>query len=241
LTPNRRDGTLAAHARRRCATTSTRAVLAAGIGIVAIVVAVVVLRWSPAVPADAASSPLTRTALSGPIAPDADEGTDISLIPRSPAGHECLPRIERSHGYIDACWDAYRHPADSDPEKDYYLLEVFATFGPGSGGSPRWAVLRADLDGAPADNVLTTWPDGEFDGTCQSVPVTLELVNPGTEATLCGHIAPAETSAWGRSVSWTCTGCLLHDGRDRALNLYIAVGVPAGTVPSWDIFADVGG
>lgn len=222
--------------------TSARAFRAAGIGLIAVLLVVMVaLRWSPTVPADAAAAPLATTVLTGAIAPDAGEGSDLSLIPRSPAGHECLPRIERSDGYIDACWDAYRHPADSDPAKDYYLLQVFATFGPGSGGSPRWAVLRADLEGVPAGNVLTSWPFGEFDAACQSVPVTLEFADPGTEATLCGHIAALETSEWGRAVRWTCEGCLIPDDLDRSLSLYVAVGVTAGTVPSWDIFADVGG
>jgi hypothetical protein len=212
------------------------ACVAAGI----VLAAVVVLRWSPSVPPNAAASPIARTVLTGPIAPDASEDADISLIPRSPSGGECLPRIARSAGYLDACWAAYRHPADSDPDKDYYVLRVQATFGPGPDGSPRWAILKADLAGAPADGVLIAWPEGEFEATCEPMPVTLELADPGTEATLCGHITAGETGTWVRTVTWTCEGCVLADDRDRALDLYVAVGVPAGTVPTWEIFADVG-
>lgn len=219
----------------------TTAIFATVIALVGVAVVVVVLRWSPPVPADAAAAPVARTAMSGPIARDASEESDVSLIPRSPSGQECLARIERTNGYLDACWAAYRYPADSDPDKDYYLLNVYATFGPGAGGSPRWAILAADLAGVPADSVLTSWPDGDFDGTCRSTPVSLDLVDPGTEVTMCGHIDAVPTGTWGRSVTWTCEGCLVPDDRDRTLSLYVAVGVAAGTIPTWDIFADVGG
>jgi hypothetical protein len=58
---------------------------------------------------------------------------------------------------------------------------------------------------------------------------------------LCNHIAATDTAAWGRAVTWTCRGCLLPDDRDRELSLYVAVGVPQGTVPAWAISADLGG
>ena len=203
--------------------------------------ALVALRWSPAVPANAAEHPVGQTVLTGPIASDIAEGTDIAEVPRSPAGGACVPRVERAAGYMDVCWSAHRHPADSDPDKDYYVLEVVGTFGAGRDGPPRWAVLKADLVGSPADNVLSAWPDGEIDGECEQMPVSLPLVDPGTEAVLCGHIDSGDFGTWGRHVTWTCRGCLLPDDRDRALSLYVEVGVPANSVPVWELFADVGG
>ena len=223
--------------RRPIATTGVLALAVVAVAIVA----VAALRWAPDVPMDAAASPLAETVMIGPVAPDVTEGTDIAEVPRSPSGDECLRRIERSTGYMDVCWSAHRHAADSDPDKDYYLLVVSSTFGPGADGSPRWAVLKADLDGSPADNVLSAWPDGAFDGSCEPMTVSLPFVDPGTEEVLCGHVESSDVDGWARAVTWTCQGCLLPDDRDRALSLYVAVGVPAGTVPVWTIFAEVGG
>lgn len=207
----------------------------------AVLLAIVAVQWSPRVPVDAAAVPIARTELTGPVAPDAaPDGANTDRIPRSPSGQKCVPRLERRAGYMDVCWAAYRYPADSDPDKDYYLLRVWGTFGRGADGSPRWAVLKADLEGEPADSVLSAWPDGEFDATCEPTSVVIELVDPMVEETLCGHIRTAETETWTHSVTWTCEGCLLPDDLDRPLSLYVAVAVPPGTVPSWTISADVG-
>ena len=222
--------------QRRAATIG--AVVLAGLG--GTLLALAALRWSPEVPANAAVNPVDETVLRGAIAPDIAEGTDIADVPRSPAGGACIPRIERVAGFMDVCWSAHRYPADSDPDKDYYLLEVVGTIGAGGGTSPRWAVLKADLVGSPADNVLTSWPEGEIDGDCEPVPVSLSLVDPGTEAVLCGHLVASDAGGWAREVAWTCQGCLIPDDRDRALSLYVEVGVTAGSVPVWQIYADVG-
>lgn len=215
--------------------------LGALVVVAAAMLALAALRWSPDVPNGVASSPIAETVMTGEIAADVTEGTDINDVPRSPSGHDCLPRIDRSSGSMDVCWSAHRYAADSDPDKDYYLLVVSSTFGPGADGSPRWAAVRADLDGSPAGNVFSAWPEGEFDGPCEPTPVTLSLVDPGTEEVLCGHIESAEVGTWAHAVTWTCEGCLLPDDRERALSLYVAVGVPAGAVPVWQISADVGG
>jgi hypothetical protein len=191
-----------------------------------LLVAAVVVRWSPTVPANAAMSPVARTA------------------PATPHAHDCLARIERASGYMDVCWDAARLTNDADPEKDYYLLTAWATFGPAAGGSPRWAVLKADLVGSPAGNVMTEWPAREYDGPCEPQPADLgmaAMVPPGSMEVLCGRTVPIRDDRWVRGVTWTCEGCLLPDDRDRALNLAVMVGVPEGTVPEWDIYADVGG
>jgi hypothetical protein len=183
-----------------------------------------VLRWVPDAPAAAASDSVVRTSMQG-----------------STNSGECLPRIERPSGYLDACWQAYRERTDGDPQKDYYRLHVYATFGPGPSGSPRWARLAADLVGTPADNVLMTWPSGEWDGPCDQQPVTIGLGGPPIVETICGHTAAAEPEPWTHVVTWTCRGCLIPDDHDRALNLHVIVGVPEGEVPEWDIAVDVGG
>lgn len=217
--------------------------IALGIMAVACVAAgaFVIVRWSPHVPADAASRAVARTVMVGDIAPDEVAGSDPYDIPRSPYGQECLPRISNGAGYMDVCWEAYRDPFDADPEKDYYLLRVYSSFGRGAGDGLRWAILKADLVGEPQDGVLTSWPDGVFDASCEPMRVGLSLNLPDIEETLCGHINARDVAAWGHIVTWTCEGCLLPSDRDRSLSLYEEVGVAEGTVPSWEVFADLGG
>lgn len=206
--------------------------------VVAITGAVVLLAGTrPTIPADAAQAPVARTVLHGEIAPDLTEGVDPATIPASPIGSECLKRIQRGEGWADLCWSAWRDPHDSDPAKDYYLLKVHGSF-----EGLRWLVVQSDLVGTPADNVFSAWPEGTFDGDCRQVDVHL-IVLPAAlpPEDLCGRTdgesSPAQAA---HRVVWTCEGCLLPDGSTKAITLYNVVGVHAGTVPSWDIFADAG-
>ena len=178
--------------------------------------------------------------MSGEIAPDPSEGTDPSQLASSPSGGECLPRIQRPDGWFDVCWEAHRSLYDADPQKDYYLLRVYGTLGPGANGSPRWAVLKGDLVGSPSDGVIEAWPSGEFDGSCEPQLVPTSLAGPAIEESLCGHIYGFDTGTWAHAVNWSCVGCLLPDDRDRSLSLYVSVGVQEGTVPEWDVYADFG-
>ena len=191
----------------------------------------------PAIPAAAAQVPVARTVVSGEIAPDLAEGVDPDTIPVSPFGAACLERIERGDGWADLCWSAWRDPHDSDPAKDYYLFKVHGSF-----EGLRWLVVRSDLVGAPADNVFSAWPEGTFNGACRQVAVHL-IVTPAALPSddLCGRTegvsSPAQSA---HRVVWTCEACLLPDASTKAIALYNVVGVQAGTVPSWDIFADAG-
>ena len=216
--------------------------IALGVMVGAGLLAFAFLRWTPLVPADAASAPIARTVMTGEIAPDVTDETDVTDIPISPFGQECLPRIERPTGYMDLCWEAHRAPYDADAAKDYYLLHVSGTFGAGSDGSPRWALMKGDLVGAPSDGVMEGWPSGEFDGSCRPEPVSIAAAGPGVQETLCGHIVGTDVGVgtWARAATWTCVGCLLPDDSDRSLSLYVMVGVAAGTVPEGDVYADFG-
>lgn len=182
------------------------------------------LRWVPEVPTDWAD-PVVRTVMEGSI----------------PAGNQCLARIERPSGYLDACWHAWREMAEEDPDKDYYRLHVFGTFGPGAAGSPRWARFSADLVGTPAGSVLRTWPWGAYDGACVQQPVSVGIIGPETVETICGHTEAMEPEEWTNVVTWTCRGCLLPDDDDRSLTLHVLVAVPDGEVPEWDVAVGVGG
>ncbi len=108
------------------------------------------------------------------------------------------------------------------------------------GGDPR------PPDRQPSNQTIESWPDGEFDGRCEEVKVSL---GPGPDSgavpveTLCARTAGSTTAGrdeWSQRVTWTCVGCLIADHKDRAIALHEWLAVPAGTVPSWEIFADLG-
>lgn len=182
--------------------------------------------FRPTVPSDAATTAVARAV-----------GTDGS----APAS-TCLPRIEDAAGVMDVCWEAHRDTNETDPQKDYYQLRVWSTFGGDSGSGARWAMLKADLEGTPADRVFTAWPEGDFEGPCRQTEVHLLLLGDPTVADVCGHTTGRDVDSWGHSATWTCESwCLIPSHDDRALSLYVLVGVADGTIPTWDIFAELGG
>ena len=199
-------------------------------------------RWTPAVPADAASVVLARTTLVGEVTPDPAEGTDPASVPREPFGSECLDPIVRPAGPLSLCWNAYRVGAEADPTKDYYRLGVSGTFGGETGTGVRWAVVRVRVVGEPAGRVFEGWPRGVVEGSCRQVEVAFGLATEPVFHTVCGGTTgTTDDVAWSHTVSWVCTGCLVADHADREIALEVFVGMPEGVVPTFEIFADLGG
>lgn len=204
---------------------------------------VAAVRWiqPPTVPAGAASAALVRTELTGRVSLDSELG-DPATGPASPTGGECLPRLERPAGWLDLCWQAYRYSGDADPAKDYYVLRVHGSFqGTGIAGV-RWLVVRSRLVGTPIDGVFMGWPEGGYYDGCKSVPVDLVAAAPAATETLCDRTTGETREApYGTDVTWTCAGCLLGTTDAKAIALWNVVAVKTGTVPAWDIYADLGG
>jgi len=212
------------------------------IGIAVVVVAVAASRWAPTIPADAASTVVATTGLTGPISPDVTDDT-MGQDP-TPNAQECLPSIDRPAGPMSLCYEAVRL-ADADALADYYRLRVHGTFGGDTGSGVRWAVVRARLLGSPSNDVFTAEPDGDYEGVCpreDPLPGSGEPVDE-TENTLCRATrtqAGDGPEPWSHQVAWTCTGCLIPDHWDRDIWLTEMVAVPAGTLPTWEILADLG-
>lgn len=203
-------------------------------------------RLNVEVPADAAATIAARTVMTGPITPDVTDDQDTDLIAPSPSGQACLDRIDRPAGPLDLCWEASRDPADGDPTKDYYRLHVYGSFGGVSGSGVRWVVVKARLIGAPMDGAFATWPEGTFEGPCGSLTVGMAagVSRSMTTEEICGRTTSVETpgaGGWSLRTTWTCEGCLFASHDTRPIALYEFVGVPEGTVPSWEISADLGG
>jgi hypothetical protein len=59
--------------------------------------------------------------------------------------------------------------------------------------------------------------------------------------TICGHVeGVADDGTWTETVTWKCIGCVLPESRNRAPSLFTAVALPQGTLPRWEVYADVG-
>jgi hypothetical protein len=212
-----------------------------------VVVAVVLLagsavlsRWAPVPPSDAGSTIAMRTTLAGDAAPDPSDGVDPNTVPPIPTGAGCTT-VSRPAGSMYLCWTATRDMADADPVADYYRLRVLGTVNAESGSGVRWVAISARLDGQPSNNVFKGWPDSTVTGPCQDYPVDL-LVAKGDTETLCGEtVGTTDVGRWKHTVTWACTGCLLPDRDAVGIVLHEEVAMPEGTLPTWEIGADMGG
>jgi hypothetical protein len=195
----------------------------------------------PSVPANAAMLPIARTTMTGAIAPDMASEDGAEVPPASPNGQACLDRIERSSGWADVCWQAYREPADSDPQKDYYWLRIYGSYQPSGAAGIRWLVVKSRLVDPPLFDTYDGWPAGTYDGPCAPQPISLILTLSSAEtATICGHITAGPDQPRGWSSTWTCNPCRLFDTDTRAIALYGLAAVKPGVVPAWDVYLDFG-
>ena len=196
--------------------------------------------WTPTIPSDAATTVLATTVLNGDIPADVIGDFDGQALPRSPAGVGCPDQIVRPIGTFYLCWEAYRDPNDGDLQQDYYHLRVHGSFGADPGSGLRWAVLRARLVGQPSNQVFMTWPDHTYDGPCRKVDAL--IMSPGHQTeTVCGRTTGSlDAATWTQTATWVCVGCLIPDHDYRAIAIDEFIAVPEGTVPTWQIFADIG-
>ncbi len=205
---------------------------------IVVVVAAALIATSPA-PAPAMDDPIARAVPVGPLAsdlPDGDvEGEDPPEGPRSPNGQACLERIVRGTGYADLCWSVARDPNDADPAKDYYLLRVYGTH-----EGLRFLAVRSDLVGTPGDGVISLWPTGTIEGSCETREVHLTGYSGALPAMhVCGHtIGELDAGTWAHTVTWTCQGCARGSDVARGFDMVSWVAVPARAIPVWDVFAD---
>jgi hypothetical protein len=205
------------------------------LGVVAVLIAALVLRRQVTIPSDASSPPVARAALVAVVKPD----TDTQSVPANgvPAGQACLTRISGGNGWLDLCWSGSWYGRKADGSTDYYLLRLY-----GSHQGFRWLSLRSLMIGTLGDGFLDSWPDGMYEGACRQEPVGMlvPLIALAPDD-ICGR-TEGHANASNRSavLSWTCDGCLVPDGSTRGVSMYAVVGGPAGDVPSWDRFANGG-
>ena len=190
-------------------------------------------------PVEGLRNPIAHAVPVGPIASDAAAsraaGEDPADGPRSPSGQACLDRITRGSGWADLCWSVERDPHDADPTTDYYLLHIY-----GSQEGLRFFVFKSDLLGNPGESLASLWPTGTIEGPCALREVHLSgYLGTLPPANVCGQtVGELDNNTWSHTVTWTCVGCELGETSTRGFDSFMWVGVPAHTIPSWDLFAD---
>jgi hypothetical protein len=212
----------------------------AGWAMVALIGLAAACSSTPSVPDEGTWPLVARTVLLGPMTPDATEGVDPDTLALSPAGDDCV-QIDRPAGSWLLCWQAHRDPHDADPAQDYYRFHIGSSFGHEAGTGARWAGIRVRLVDEPSNGVFTNWPEGVFEGPCKPVDVSVGGVGPVEQETVCGRTTgSAGRAAWSYRVTWACVSCPLPNDADWSLPLHEWVAVPQGTVPTWEIYADLG-
>lgn len=214
-------------------------------GALLVVIAAVVLRLQVTVPGNAATVPVARAILTGPVWPDVTQqplptdGSDPEPegLANAPYGGECLDRLSSGSGWLDLCWQASRLGGETDPTKDMYLLRLY-----GSHEGLRWLVVRSQLVATPGDTIYDVWPAGTYQGACRSEPVSMLVPMAAlAEDDVCGRTeADLDVGHWSHRLVWTCEGCLIASSDTRGLSMYTVIGTPEGAVPAWDLFATLG-
>jgi hypothetical protein len=206
----------------------------AGLVVVVLGALAVVLFSRPEIPAAAPRVVVDRTALASPDPNESLDPSATSWIVQT----DCADRVDRARGYVDLCWVVTRQQ-DVIADRDHYSIAISGTFG---GESVRWLVVEARPDALAPNGETEGLPEGTATG-CRPVPLG-EPLPPGTVAgeELCGRIAggPGATAGSWR-VTWMCEPCLPFDDEDRAFSLRSEIFVPEGTLPNWEILADLGG
>jgi hypothetical protein len=191
------------------------------------------------VPSDAAASPAATMRLT------AEQAAAVAAtLPTTIAASACLPRIQRSVGWLDLCWQIGRVP-DGDPLKDYYWGRLTGTMqGKDTFSGLHWAVLRAGPVASSTMEIDDAWPGQSYDGGCGQVPVTGPITMTGVSMAVdaCDRTTVDDSGfATGTvSLTWVCTHCLLPVPGSRGIGLAFWVDVPQGVVPAWDLYADIG-
>jgi hypothetical protein len=136
---------------------------------------------------------------------------------------------------VDLCWSVARDPHDADPTKDYYLLRLY-----GSHQGLRFLAIKSDLVGSPGDGLVSLWPTGTIEGPCEVREVHLSgYLGELPPANICGRtVGELVDAAWSHTLTWSCEGCAPGETVTRGFDAFVWIGVPAHTIPTWDLFAD---
>lgn len=160
-----------------------------------------------------------------------------------PIDQECARSVDRLIARFDLCYATQAVAPVPGSVRDRILLRVYGSViadeGPGIKG---WVVRVRPVAGASA-TIVATWPRDAYSGPCKDVGVDLPIVGapldhdivcPSTTVT----VGPREDPA-AVDVEWACVDCPPPHRATLGVALYVLSDVAVGTVPAWEIRADV--
>jgi hypothetical protein len=202
--------------------------------------------WIPNVPEQVPGTLVGTAEVHGFNPPDPSDWLPQLVVPRFPNGSGCFDPIVRPAGRLVLCWEGYRDNRERLPGADYYQFRLLATLH--STTPTSWVAIDIKVPGDERTYVGHLWPSGVLDGPCRTTAVEGmnfltdgDMTNDVAEDVACGRTTAA-TSDGGRRhwVIWTCAACGADQVSGRPIAIREIVGTREGTVPTWEIYAELG-
>ncbi len=202
--------------------------------------------WIPNVPEQVRGSLVGTAEVHGFNPPDPSDWFPQLVVPRFPNGSGCFDPVVRPAGRLELCWEGYRDNRERLPGADYYQFRLVATLH--STTPTSWVAIDIIVPGEERTSIRHLWPSGVLDGLCRTTAVEGmnfltdgDMTNDVAEDVACGRTTAA-TSDGGRRhwVIWTCAACGADEASGRQIAIREIVGSPEGSVPTWEIYAELG-
>jgi hypothetical protein len=213
--------------------------------VIAVTSAVASLSWVPAVPVNLQPSFIGTANVQGFNPPDPGDWLQPIVVPRTPAGSGCFDSIEQPSGRLDLCWEAYRDNREQLPGADLYQFRLLATLHAATPTS--WVVISIRPVGDERTRVDGAWPSGVLDGPCHATAVTgMDFLTDDHEThdeasdLACGRTTGAVTNDGRQWAIWTCAACGAEEAAGRQVAMRQLAATTERSVPSWQVYADVG-
>jgi hypothetical protein len=167
----------------------------------------------------------------------------LGPAPIGPIDQECPRSVDRLVARLDLCYATQAVAPVPGSGRDRILLRVYGSVvadeGPGITG---W-VVRVRPAGGASPTIDATWPTGTYSGPCRDVTVELPIIDTQVDR---HNLCPSTTVIVGSSedaaevvMDWACVDCPPPHRTTLEVVLYVLADVAVGTVPAWEIRADV--
>lgn len=202
--------------------------------------------WVPAVPVAVQGAQIGTATVQGFNPPDPSDWFPQILASRTPAGSGCFDPVVRPAGRLEVCWDAYRDNREHFPGADYYQFRLITTLH--ATAPSTWVAISIVPVGDDRTRVRQLWPSGVLDGPCRSAAVegmdfltNGEMTHDVANDLACGRTTAAlEDGGQRHWVIWTCASCGADQVQGRQVAIRELVATEQRSVPSWQVYAELG-
>jgi len=203
--------------------------------------------WIPSVPEHTPEILVGTVTLHGFNPPDPSQPLAEPIMPPTPSGAGCFEPVVRPAGRLDLCWEGHRDNREVLPGGDIYHFRLTATLH--SVNPTSWVTIVIVVPNDEHTLIRQIWPEGVLGGPCRIASVEgMNFLTDGSathdevDDVACGRTTARRTDGWRRhSVIWTCAACGATDPSGRQIAVRELVGTRQGSVPTWAVYAELGG